>query len=455
MSETTGTTQTMSGAGDSSLATGMTAKGFQDSEGVADWRVLGAGAAAWFGSTSHSAGAALAARVAEAAGGLAVDVSIRSQGVQVRLPLGPTDRGFSDAHAAAARAVSAAAAQLALTADPAVLQDLQLAMDTMDQAAVQSFWEAALGYEAVGDEDVVDPLHRHPPIWFQDQDVPRPLRNRIHLDSVMSQEAAVATVETLGGRGGTVHNNGYYATVADAEGNEVDVLPLPEGADRWESPGTEDWRLVFSAMACYPVGSAEQAVDLARAVAALADEAGLALSIDVRRTSDGQIVVVLDSGKDRWEMEDAYEPLAARVQDAARGLGLTADVTAPRFVQIGLDAVDIPAVREFWRVVLGYQEDPRESITDIVDPRQLNVPVFVQNLDADDDARRAQRNRIHVDLFLPHDQLKGRLEAAVAAGGTVIRDASPIYWTITDPEGNEIDLTTSYGCEEEWAAEQG
>lgn len=426
----------------------LTPKGFQDSQGAADWRVLGAGAVAWFDATSHSAGAALAARVAEVAGGLAVDVSVRSQGVQVRLPLGPNDQGFSDAHVAAARAVSAAAAQLALTADPAVPQDLQLTMDSMDQAAVMSFWEAALGYEPVGDDDLLDPLRRRPPIWFQDQDAPRPLRNRLHLDSVLPQEVAVATLQTLRERGASsVADNGYYATVADSEGNEVDVLPLPEGQGRWPGAETEDWRLVFSAMACYPVGSAEQGAELVRAVAALADEARLSLGIDLRPG-----VVVLDSGKDGWEMDDGYEPLAAKVQEAARGMGLTADVMLPRFTQIGIDAVDVPAVREFWRVALGYEEDPREHLTDIVDRRQLNVPVFLQPMDATDEARRAQRNRIHVDLYLPSDQLEGRLEAALAAGGTVVRDEGPISWTVTDPEGNEIDLTTSVGREELWAA---
>ena len=442
------------------MTQGMTAKEFHEVGGTEDWRSLGLGAAAWFRAGSHAAGAELAGRALRA-GDAAVgrtrglEVSVRSGGVQVRLPLGPTDEGFTSAHADLAREVSAAAREVGLEADPAVLQDLQLAMDTMDQPAVAPFWAAALGYDPVGDEDVIDPLHRHPPIWFQDQDAPRPLRNRIHLDSVMPQPVAAATVETLGTRGGTVNDNGYYATVSDAEGNEVDVLPLPEGADRWERPGTEDWRLVFSAMACYPVASTEQAGELAQAAARLSDEAGLSLGIDVRRTSDGRCLVVLDSGKDRWEMDDGYEPLAARVQEAARGLGLTADIAAPRFVQVGFDAVDIPAVREFWRVALGYQNDPREGITDIVDPHQLNVPVFVQDLDADDTARRAQRNRIHVDLFLPHDQLRARLEAVLAAGGTIVRDGAPIYWTVADPEGNEIDLTTSYGREEHWADQQG
>ncbi|WP_109474669.1 VOC family protein [Ornithinimicrobium cavernae] len=444
----------------------LSAKQFQEVSGTEHWRVLGAGAAAWFSAASHGAGAELAVRAVDAAAesGRALETSIRSLGVHVRLPLGPTDGGFTQEHADLARAVSAAAEELGLEADPAALQDVQLTMDTMDQAAVLPFWEAALGYDPVGDEDLLDRFHRHPPIWFQDQDAPRPLRNRVHLDSVMPQKVATETLAALRERGASsVAEHGYYATVADAEGNEVDVLPLPEGSDRWERPGTEDWRLVFSAMACYPVGTVVQgtgrstgsAAAFVQAVAALADEAGLPLGIDVRPAAAGQSLVVLDSGKDRWEMTEGYEALAARVQETARGMGLTADVAAPRFVQIGIDAVDLPAVREFWRAALGYEEDPRAHVTDIVDPHQVNVPLFLQGMDAGDEARRAQRNRIHVDLFLPHDQLRARLEAALAAGGTVVRDAGPISWTVTDPEGNEIDLTTAYGREEHWAAQQG
>lgn len=421
-----------------------TATAFHQAGGTQDWRVMGSGAAAWFAAPSHAAGAELAVRAAELAGARALDTSIRSSGVQVRLPLDPADNGLTPAHVDLARAVSASARELGLQPDPAVLQDVYLTVDTMDKAAVRPFWEAALGYLPVGEEDLTDPLHRHPSIWFQEQDIPRPLRNRVHLDSVAPHEVATATLETLRRHASSVGEHGYYATVADADGNEVDILPLPTGADRWEGPGTEDWRLVFSAIACYPVGSDTQFVP---AVAALADEAGLPLGIDQRRTATGGNLVVLDSGKDRWEMVEGYEALAARVQQTARGMGLTADVVAPRFVQIGIDAVDIPAVRAFWRAALGYQEDPREGITDIVDPRRLNVPLFLQRLDSEDQPRRAQRNRIHVDLFVPHDQLQARLQAVLAAGGTVVRDAGPVSWTVADSEGNEIDLITADGPE--------
>jgi hypothetical protein len=423
----------------------LTAREFQLAGGTEDWRVLGAGASSWYAASSHREGAALVRAMAGVGLAVDLDLDVRASGVRVRLPLTPLDGGFRPAHVDAARVVAQAAAGLGLVADPSAVQDLQLTFDVLDQAAVSPFWETALGYAAVGDEDLLDPGRRHPPIWFQDMDAPRPLRNRLHLDAVTTQPVAVAALEDLrAGPAGGVAEHGYYATVADAEGNEVDVLPLPEGADRWEGAETDDWRLTFSAIACYPTAAPRGAVALAEAVAALADDAGLPLGIDIRPG-----LVTIDTGKDRWEMDEGYRPLAAKIQQAARGLGLTADVTLPRFVQVGIDAVDIPAVRAFWRAALGYEDDPRPGVTDLVDPRRLNAVLFLQDLDPSDEARRAQRNRIHVDLFVPDDTAADRVAAAVASGGRVVREAPEDgCWTIADPEGNELDIAVSPGREE-------
>ncbi|GGK67765.1 VOC family protein [Ornithinimicrobium pekingense] len=425
----------------------LTSREFTESDGTDDWRALGRTAAAWFVTDSTSASAMLARKVAEAAeatGRPVPDLDLRATGLQVRLAR--QERGFEPGTLDLARAVSAAARALGFRADPRVVQDVQLTFDATDAAAVMPFWVAALGYEPEGEEDTVDPWRRHPPIWWQDMDVPRPLRNRIHLDSVAPQPVATAALEAVRGLGASsVAEHGYYATVADPEGNEVDLLPLPEGADRWPGTGTEDWRLVFSAMACYPTPTTQHALELAEEAARFPDEAELPLSVDLRPG-----LVVLDSGKDLWEMREGYEALAARVQARAREMGLEADVDLPRFVQVGIDAVDIPAVRRFWKVALGYVEDPREEVTDLVDPRRLNPVFFLQDLDEDDEARRAQRNRIHVDVYLPHDVALERVAAAVEAGGRVVHDHDPFWWTVADPEGNEVDLSVVVGREEAW-----
>lgn len=442
----------------------LTAREFQGSAGVGDWRALSVGACAWFGADSHSTCAALVRAVIEAAkvaaegeaadAGVHTDAALpflelRATGVRVRIA--PDDGSFTLSDVALAQEISRAAAELGMASDPTRLQDVQLTFDALDQGAVMPFWQTALGYDLVGDDDLVDPLRRHPPIWFQDQDAARPLRNRIHLDSVAPQSVTADALESVRGRASSVSEHGYYATVADAEGNEVDLLPLPEGADRWtpadEAAGSpadlEDWRLVFAGVACYPVSSPRQAVELIEAVARLADEAGLPLGIDLRPG-----LVVIDTGKDVPEVA-GYDELALRVQSAARGLGLSADPSLSRFIQVGIDAVDVSAVRAFWRAALAYDEDPREGATDLVDPSRLNTVVFFQPMDESETERRAQRNRIHVDIFLPEDLAQQRVAAAVAAGGTVMREATaPQTWTIADPEGNEVDITFSVGREE-------
>ncbi|WP_192796606.1 VOC family protein [Serinicoccus kebangsaanensis] len=440
--------------------TPLTTQAFQAHRGTEDWRGLGRGAFAWFEAGSHTAGAALVEEIVRLCGDHGAplpDVDVREMGVLVRLSA--TGEGFTTATADLARAISAAARDLGLEPRPDVVQEVQLTVDTQHADEVMSFWETALGYERQGDEDAVDPGRRHPPLWFQDMDSSRPLRNRIHLDSVAAQPVSAAAVDDLEGRGATVAHHGFYACVADPEGNEVDMLPLPAASDQWGEPGTDDWRLVFSGVATYPTSWGEELVALVRAASRLADDAGLPLGIDVRplrrdvdepATGGSTAVVTLDTGKDRWEMEDGYLPLAQGAQREARALGLTADPESARFVQIGIDAADVAAVRTFWQEALGYRPDPRTDVTDIVDPRWLGPVLFFQPIDVAETERRAQRNRIHVDVFVPHDVAAARVEAAVAAGGTVVRDMAPFWWTLADPEGNELDISVTVGREEHW-----
>ena len=77
------------------------------------------------------------------------------------------------------------------------------------------------------------------------------------------------------------------------------------------------------------------------------------------------------------------------------------------------------------------------------------MPLFFQPMAADDTARRTQRNRTHVDVFVPDDQAEARAAAALAAGGRVVDDAAaPAWWTLADPEGNEVDIAVAVGREQ-------
>jgi 4a-hydroxytetrahydrobiopterin dehydratase len=46
----------------------------------------------------------------------------------------------------------------------------------------------------------------------------------------------------------------------------------------------------------------------------------------------------------------------------------------------------------------------------------------------------------------PHDQAEARVAAALAAGGRLVSDRfAPRWWTLADPEGNEVDVATWMG----------
>jgi hypothetical protein len=404
----------------------------QSTDGVDDWRALAIGASAWFAAPSQSAGADLVRRIAVLAGTAQrmPDVDLRATGVHVRT-----------ADPTLAHAISSAAVELGLVADPAAVQSVQLVVDVLDTSAVIPFWQAALDYVPLGAADLVDPLRRDPAFSFEELDVPRPLRNRIHVD-VSRPHALIldglATAKTVGGR--ETYVGEYYATVADAEGNEADFVALVPIDEIDGGEATADWRSLFGVMTFYPVTSPTRAADLATEVAALADDAGMPLLVDLR--PDG---VTIDTGKDQGD-DERFDGLARRVQAAARGMGLRADPSRLRFVQIGIDAVDIPAVRGFWRSVLGYEYDLREGVTDIYDPRRLNLPIIFQQMSASEEDRRRQRNRIHVDVAVPHDQARVRVDRALAAGGRILKDdEAPHRWTLADPERNELDIVVTVG----------
>ena len=133
------------------------------------------------------------------------------------------------------------------------------------------------------------------------------------------------------------------------------------------------------------------------------------------------------------ELSEGDVTLAREISARARQLGLPVDLTGLQSYQIAIDALVIPDVMPFWAAVLGYLQ-----IADIlVDPHFEGPTIWFQQMDAP----RPQRNRIHIDLYPPEDQAQARIQAAVAAGGRIVNDAhAPEWWTLADPEGNEVDV---------------
>src|SRR5262245_45274862 len=211
------------------MADQITGKQFDESPGVGDWRALWGGgiACAYFRTGTFAAGAALVKAISDisAAANHHVDVDLRPEGVTVRL-FTHEPGGLSDDDVGLAREISAAASKLGLPAQPSAVQHVQVAIDALVTADVLPFWRAVLGYQPVGEEDLLDPLRRGPSFWFQQMDAPRPQRNRIHIDVYIPRDQADARIAAALAAGGHVVSNAHapeWWTLADAEGNEVDL----------------------------------------------------------------------------------------------------------------------------------------------------------------------------------------------------------------------------------------
>jgi 4a-hydroxytetrahydrobiopterin dehydratase len=205
----------------------ITPRQFHQADGVEDWRVVAFGACAHFRTGSFATGVALVNAIGQLAGAANhhPDIDLRYAGVTVRLFTHDVG-GLSQRDVELARQISAAARELEFPADPAAVQDVDFTIDALVGPDVMPFWRAVLGYQQVGDEDLLDPYWRWPSIWFQQMDAPRPQRNRIHVDVWVPHdqaEARVAAAIAAGGRLVTDRHAPKCWTLADAEGNEVDV----------------------------------------------------------------------------------------------------------------------------------------------------------------------------------------------------------------------------------------
>ena len=190
------------------------------------------------------------------------------------------------------------------------------------------------------------------------------------------------------------------------------------------------WRvLAYAACTHVRTASLAEGVTLAEAIGKLSETSSQRPDLDLRSNGVTVRLKVNETG----ELSEGDVALAREISATARELGLPVDLTGLQSYQIAIDALVIPDVMPFWAAVLGYVQ-----IADILGDPHFEGPTFwFQQMDAP----RPQRNRIHIDLYLPEDQARARIEASVAAGGRIVNDANaPEWWTLADPEGNEVDV---------------
>ncbi|MDX3761123.1 VOC family protein [Streptomyces mirabilis] len=224
------------------------------------------------------------------------------------------------------------------------------------------------------------------------------------------------------------------------------ILSRQEASEAVQDCG---WRFLLGTLrTSVRVRSLAQAVSLAAdTVAVCGDDADRHLRVDVR---PDRVVFTLQS-LDRAAVTTRDVELARQISATADRSGLLAEpeigtgaLRSVQLLEIAIDALNIAGIRPFWKAVLGYTDEAgAEGPEDpLIDPVGQGPAIWFQQMDR----ARPQRNRIHFDVCVPHDEAPRRIETALTAGGRLVSATrAPAFWVLADLEGNEACVTTWQG----------
>lgn len=209
---------------------------------------------------------------------------------------------------------------------------------------------------------------------------------------------------------------------------------------RVQEEGLDDWRFFLNKLhGRFETGSFTKGLELVTRITEAAEEANH--HPDVVLTYP-QVDVDLQS-HDVGGVTSRDVDLARRISEIAAELGIAA---APRDVSTLELALDVPTAAEvqpFWAAVLGYEDHGDDP--EVVDPGGRNGTLWFQEAP---EATGEVQQRFHLDIVVPREVAEERVEAAVAAGGTLVSTESvPAYWVLADAHGNKVCVCTADGRE--------
>ncbi len=224
-------------------------------------------------------------------------------------------------------------------------------------------------------------------------------------------------------------------------GCTVDVMAGPPDSETVTAPafaaldGLDDWR--------YLLGRIEATFDAANptdaaafAATAVAASHGRVPDMDLRGAT---VHLSLPGG--HGPLTEADLAAARAVSGTAARHRIPSRPSAALGTEIAIDALDIDAVRPFWKAALAYDDGEPDGgrVVDLHDPQRIGPSIWFQQMDA----IRPERNHIHLDVTVAHDVAEQRVAAVLAAGGRLVSDdRARAFWILADPEGNEACICT-------------
>lgn len=201
-----------------------------------------------------------------------------------------------------------------------------------------------------------------------------------------------------------------------------------------------DWRLLSEgACALFRTSSYAAAAQFVQAISEIPGLEGRNASIDIR--PGGVTVRLLTVTQRYYGISSGDVALARAISEVAREQGLAAEPVALQTMLVIPGAPNIAEVMPFWQAILGYEPRLDSPDEDLVDPQGVGPPFWFEQMEA---PRADGGGAIHLAIWVPYEQAEARVQAALAAGGHMVRDEfAPSWWTLADAAGNEADIATA------------
>jgi 4a-hydroxytetrahydrobiopterin dehydratase len=216
----------------------------------------------------------------------------------------------------------------------------------------------------------------------------------------------------------------------------TDRIPSPQFH---AAEGAEAWRVLpDGAFAFFRTDSLGTSARFVQAISGLVGD-GAAPDIDIRRPGVTILIPAVKGGT--WGIVQSDLDLARSISTTASEMGLIAEPAAIQGLLIIPGATDRSRIMPFWQAVLGYEPRSDSPDEDLVDPRGRSAPFWFEEMD---ELRGDGAGTIHLVVQVPWDEAESRVAAGVAAGGRLVRhNVEESFWTLADPAGNEVDISTT------------
>lgn len=130
--------------------------------------------------------------------------------------------------------------------------------------------------------------------------------------------------------------------------------------------------------------------------------------------------------------------LARQIAEIAAAEGAALDGAGQTVLELGLDSPDGAEVADFWAAVLRVDRVAQEGGEELVDKSGQVPMIWFQQSGSEE-----PRQRWHPDVWVDPAEVQPRIDAAVAAGGTLVTDEwAPRFWVLADQQGNQVCLCT-------------